>query len=989
MSTDWQPPTDLPDLRRAGIIALDTETNDEGLRADRGSAWPWRDGYVCGVSVAYRADSGIRSQYFPVRHPGTANFDPAQVFQWLKDLVASDVRFITQNGLYDWGWLGADGSVPMPPSERLEEIGALATLIDEDRYNYSLDSLCAWRGLPGKNVALLEQAVRAAGLAPKRKKKINVQEHIWQLPANVVGPYGEADPACTFALWESLDPLLDKEGTRNAYRLEVDLLPMVLEMRRRGIRIDTAAAERARDLLLQRRDVVFAEISEKLGSAVSMAEIGRTKWLAENFDQHGISYPRTEKGNPSFTAGNSGWMPHHPHWLPRLITKADKYNNAAANVLETFILGHVVNGRVHAEIHPHRSDEGGTRSLRFSYSDPPLQLMPARDKELASLIRGVFLPEEGEVWVKPDISQQEFRFVVHYAVRHKLSGAKEVAELYRSDPKTDVHKLVAKMGSLELERDVAKAINYAKIFGAGVKRFAEMISMSEREAAAIYKQYDRKFPFVSQLSQLCERAAQNRGYLTLYDDARRHWNQWAPRGKWKKGLGPCSRDTAIDRVRNPEHPWYRKSLWRADTRTAMNALIQGSAARHTKLWMRACWREGILPLLQMHDALECSVTAREQGELVARLGCEAVQLEVPMQVDLKFGRSWGDATHTWDELHGTAPMQAPPTVTPIEHLTVINGTKFHTEPVAAKPAIELAQKYTVPSLADLIDEPIPRSRKIRCRFHDDHTPSLHIYDDHFHCFVCDAHGDRIDWLMIVEELDRDEAIHVLETWNRPLVKRAPAQDDDENKRLTSALQLWEAAKPIAGTLAERYLADTRRIDLTALPATVDEVLRFHPCCPFGPGIRHPCLLALMRDTTTDKAIGIQRIALTPDAKKIDRRMFGRAGVVKLWPAENQLIIGEGLETTLAAATRIPYHNAPLRPAWATLSASALQYFPLVPGVKQLIILADHDLNGKGQAAAEACKQRWEQAGRAGVVLLPERPGADFNDVAITMLEHVS
>ena len=66
--------------------------------------------------------------------------------------------------------------------------------------------------------------------------------------------------------------------------------------------------------------------------------------------------------------------------------------------------------------------------------------------------------------------------------------------------------------------------------------------------------------------------------------------------------------------------------------------------------MRACYREGIVPLLQMHDCLDCSVTSRAQGELIARLGCEAVQLDVPMKVDLKFGNSWGDATHEWDEL---------------------------------------------------------------------------------------------------------------------------------------------------------------------------------------------------------------------------------------------------------------------------------------------------------------------------------------------------
>src|SRR6516164_6802113 len=146
-----------------------------------------------------------------------------------------------------------------------------------------------------------------------------------------------------------------------------------------------------------------------------MEEIGRTEWLAATFDRFGIDYPHTEKGAPSFTAGNTGWMPHHPHWLPQLIVKAKKYNNAAVNVLETYILGHVVNGRIHAEIHPHRSESDGTKSFRFSYSNPPLQQMPARDKELGPLIRRVFLPEEGEVWAEPDISQQEFRLLVHYA----------------------------------------------------------------------------------------------------------------------------------------------------------------------------------------------------------------------------------------------------------------------------------------------------------------------------------------------------------------------------------------------------------------------------------------------------------------------------------------------------------------------------------------------------------------------------------------------
>ena len=69
-----------------------------------------------------------------MRHPDSDNFDPAQVYRWLKDLVASGVRIVTQNGLYDWGWLRADGGIVMPPADRLEEIGALATMVDENQF---------------------------------------------------------------------------------------------------------------------------------------------------------------------------------------------------------------------------------------------------------------------------------------------------------------------------------------------------------------------------------------------------------------------------------------------------------------------------------------------------------------------------------------------------------------------------------------------------------------------------------------------------------------------------------------------------------------------------------------------------------------------------------------------------------------------------------------------------------------------------------------
>jgi DNA polymerase I-like protein with 3'-5' exonuclease and polymerase domains len=651
MSIEWQPLAALPDLRHVGLIALDVETKDSGLLAGRGSAWPWGDGFIVGISVAYRVEGTIRAHYFPIRHPDSPNFDPEQVFQWVRDLVASDVRIVTQNGLYDWGWLHADAGIVMPPSDRLEEIGALATMVDENLRRYSLETLCAWRGLPGKDETLLKQAAIAAGF-PKRAK---VQSFIWQLPARVVGPYAETDAVRTLELFENLNPILDQENTRGAYRLEVDLLPMVHEMRRRGIRIDIPAAERARDLLLSKRDAALAELSEKLGINVSMDELNRNAWRAAVFDQHKIAYLKTEKGNPSFTAGNSGWMPKHPHWLPRLIVKADKLHNYGETFLGTYILGHTINERVFAEIHPHRGDDGsGTRSLRFSYSSPPLQLMPKHDEELAPLIRGVFLPEENETWAECDVSQQEFRFIVHYAARHKLSKAADAVEKFRIDSDTDFHVLVATWTGRD--RQTSKNTNFAKAYGAGMRKFAAMIGKSDQEAAAIFDQYDRELPFVAQLSTLCERAVRRKGYLTLYSGARRHWNDWAPGGTWKKGAGPCPREEAEARVNDREHSWFGKPLWRANCRLGMNSLIQGSSAAHTKIWMRACWRDGIVPLLQMHDALELSLSSPEQAERVAELGRDAVSLEVPIVVDIAFGRTWGDAKHTWAELYA-APQE--------------------------------------------------------------------------------------------------------------------------------------------------------------------------------------------------------------------------------------------------------------------------------------------------------------------------------------------
>jgi hypothetical protein len=199
------------------------------------------------------------------------------------------------------------------------------------------------------------------------------------------------------------------------------------------------------------------------------------------------------------------------------------------------------------------------------------------------------------------------------------------------------------------------------------------------------------------------------------------------------------------------------------------------------------------------------------------------------------------------------------------------------------PSIVTPRRISLVELIGEVDADGNLSRKIHCPFHDDGTPSLHVYDDHFHCYGCGAHGDAVDWLMIVEGLDRGAALHLIEhgapnQTSVPPSRLIEASADQDAKR-RRALQLWRQARPITGTLAERYLIERRGIDLAALPDAA-ACLRFHARCPFGPEERHPCLIALRRDAITDEPVSIQRIALTPETEKTERRMLGRGGVVK-------------------------------------------------------------------------------------------------------------
>lgn len=642
--TTWEHPSELPDLRGHDLIAIDLETKDDGLARGLGSGWAYRAGHIAGVGMA----SDNLAVYAPITHPDGPTFDEDAVRRWVSDhMKHQSTRKVFHSAVYDLGWLRTEWDILPPEDGSINDTMIMAYLLDQDRLEYSLDGICRSYGVDGKDERLLRDAAEALGCDPKAE--------MWKMPARFVGPYGEQDCRATVKLARLLLPKLDAQDLMAAYRLECDLLAMIIEMRRRGIPINTDRAPEARSRLLQRRNMHLSELSQKLciGRPIEFEDISSPRFLEGVFRQESVPYGKTSKGNPSFKTEE---IEKIDHWLCEHIVAARKAHDAGEKFIGNYIMNFTHFGRIHAEAKSTR-----TKTTRFAYSDPPLQQMPGRNPEISKIIRGLFLPEDGEVWGALDYSQQEFRLMVHFAKICKMAGVDAAVQMYNDDPDTDFHNLAAQL--TKLPRRKAKDVNFAKAFGAGKYKFALMTGMTVEEATSVMGQYDEELPFIYRLSEFCQNRANQRGYIRLLDGARRHFPNWEPRWlDWsdveaarEKGhdpkLNPCSHDEAMNRVSDPDHPW-RGRLNRSGTHKAMNSLIQGSAARQTKLCMLECWREKIVPMLQMHDELDFSFGRKEDAVRAQEIMTHTVKLIVPVKVDAEFGINWGEAKEIEDKETG-------------------------------------------------------------------------------------------------------------------------------------------------------------------------------------------------------------------------------------------------------------------------------------------------------------------------------------------------
>ena len=618
VKTEWVPIEQLPPTP-SGIteIAIDLETKDPRLKS-HGPGWATGNGDVVGFAVAY---AGFNA-YLPIAHEGGGNLDRGIVMRWFQKEIAShpsDKVFF--NAAYDAGWLGRIG---IKLEGKMLDAMLAAPLLNENRFSYSLNSVSYdYLGLM-KSEAALREAAQEFGVDPKGE--------LYKLPACFVGEYAEADAQLTLDLWQVFKAELTKEDLWQVFELETSVLPLCIEMTRRGIRVDLDAAERLKQDLIKVVKALKSDIKKETGLEF---ELWAAASIAKIFDHLDIPYGRTKTGLPSFT---KNFLSQHEHPIAQKIAEAREYDKVGNTFLSS-MTRYTEDGRIHGHINQLRSDGGGTVTGRISMSNPNLQQIPARNPDMARKIRGLFLPEEGEQWASIDFDQQEPRILVHFASlvgKRGLTGADDFVKAYRNSPETDFHQMVADIANIP--RKQAKTINLGIMYGMGQTRLAEQLDVAPEKAKRLMRQYHEDVPFVKELTDAVTRKVAHRdkgGFVRSLLGRKCRFDLWEP------NLFVSARALPKEKA----HIEYGDNIKRAYLYRSLNKLIQSSAADQTKAAMAAVYRErGKVPLVQIHDELAFSVTEVAEARDLCNIMESSVELAVPTPCDISLGNDWGNLT---------------------------------------------------------------------------------------------------------------------------------------------------------------------------------------------------------------------------------------------------------------------------------------------------------------------------------------------------------
>ena len=637
--TGWRIRRDFPDLSAAKRICVDLETKDPGID-DYGAGWGRGVGHIVGAALG--TDDGFRF-YMPMRHefPGSENLDPNKVLAYLNDqLGRPNQEKAGHNMLYDLGWLAHEGVVVKGV---LHDTWIAQKLLSfED--SASLEALSQRRLGQGKvSDVLYKWAWQYWGEGIKQpsddKLRKTAMQNLWRSPISLVGDYAESDVDLPIRLLPAMLKDIRNKGLETVYRMECDLLELLVQMRLDGVSVDLDAAERAKEEIEANIVRLQAEIDRLAGRPVNT---GSPLDMEKLFTRLKIPFNRTEQGQMQLTGA---YFETVTHPIGEKIIEIEELKKYVSTFIKGYILDSNVNGKIHATFNQLKAVTG-----RMSSSDPNLQNVPSRN-ELAKVVRAIFIPDKGhDFWSKWDYSSIESRGLAHFAVG---VGSDELREEYRNNPDTDYHNftqaMIKRLVGLELPRKHVKNVNFAGIYGASEAKLQSMMKLSDEEALAFFTAYHDGLPYVRETMDHISREVQERGYTLTILGRRASFDKWEPKFTPKKSNGePWTRPVAYGYEQALRT--YGPNIKRAFLHKALNYTIQGSAADLMKAAMVKCWKDGLfneigVPRLVVHDELDFSV--REGIDLrIFREIKHTMETVIPFRIPIKVEGEWGP---NWSE----------------------------------------------------------------------------------------------------------------------------------------------------------------------------------------------------------------------------------------------------------------------------------------------------------------------------------------------------
>lgn len=634
---DWKPPRieDLPDWSNFKKVAFDLETRDPDLKTlGPGVRRDPRTNYVVGFSFAVTKDRGY---YLPLRHEGGDNVENIdQCLNWLRDQANKFTgELILMNGAYDLDWCSTI-NVFFPRVKRFRDIMIAETLIYELHNSYSMKAILERRGLSPKDEETLERAAKEYGVDPKGG--------LYKLPARYVGAYGEVDAVRPLQILELQQKDIDEQDLQQIWDLESDLLPVLVNVRRRGIAIDFGQLSKIEQWSVEQEKLALARVYDATGVRIAIGDVWKAGAIEPALTYLGIKVGRTPKtGAPQI---DKAFLSSSNHPVLQALAHARKVNKLRTTFAES-IYRHECGGRIHTTLTQiAREDEAtgtikGARFGRMASENPNLQQQPSRD-EFAAMWRSIYVAEPGMLWVCADISQQEPRWAAHFAGLLSLPGAAEMVRRYNEDPNTDNHTAMAEITGLE--RSHAKIVGLGIMYGEGgyklctdlgyptcvkvrwkgrvydeaselgqqaLRNGGKRFKAAGPEGQRILDRYDENAPFVRKLSNTCKKVVESRGWI-------------------KTVLGRRCR-FPVDAYGN--YDW---------TYRALNRLIQGSSADQMKKAMIEVERAGHYLQLQVHDELDGSVVDKQEAQRIGEIIRDCVSATVPFKVDVEVGPNWGE-----------------------------------------------------------------------------------------------------------------------------------------------------------------------------------------------------------------------------------------------------------------------------------------------------------------------------------------------------------